>query len=124
MEKKYLELLFKVIKDYKTPKMTLGRLRDGLLRDLSVPTDQFIKDRNEIYLKFCDKNEDGSPNIIEDKYKFAPTLLEEINGELKILGDEKVDIKFPPETKNMVEESSYESLPGETLIIDNIIKLL
>lgn len=124
LQKKYLELLFKVVKDYKTSKMVQARIRDGFLRELSVSTDQFIKDRNDIYIKFCNKNEAGEPDIVDDKYKFEPKLLEEINTELKTLGEEEVELKTPPELKNMIEESSYETQAGETTIVDEIIALI
>lgn len=124
LQKKYLELFFKVVKGYKTPKMAQARLRDSFLKELSGPTDQFIQDRNAIYINFCDKKEDGSPNIINDKYKFDPKLLEEINAELKTLGDEEVELTVPGEVKNFIEESSYESEAGETTIIDEILALI
>lgn len=124
LEKKYLELFYKVVKEYKTNKMAQGRLRDSALRSLGDPTDQFIKDRNEIYVKFCDKKEDGTPDIIEDKFKFLPTVIEEVNSELKTLGEELVEVTLPSEIKNFIEESSYETKAGETLVIDEIIEKL
>lgn len=121
LQKKYIELLFKVVKGYKTPKMAPARLRDSFLGDLIPSVDQFHKDRSDIYIKFCDKKEDGEPDIVDDKYKFAPGLLKEINEELTTLGDEEVEIKTIPELKNMIEESSYETEAGETVSIDEII---
>lgn len=121
MEKKYIELLFKVIKGYKTSKMILGRSRDALLRDLTPLIEQFYKDRNEIYIKFCNKKEDGTPSMVEDKYEFNNNILNEVNAELGILGNDKFELKFPDSTKNMIEESTYETLAGETTVIDEII---
>ena len=121
MQKKYLELLFNLVKEYKTPKMVQARIRDGFLREISPVVDQFFKDRNEIYIKFCDKKEDGEPDIIDNKFKFNPELLTEINEELNVLGNETVEIKFVPEIKNFIEESSYETKAGETLLVDEII---
>lgn len=124
LQKKYLEVLYKVVKGYKTKKMVEGRIRDAFLKDLSTPTDQFILDRNAIYVNFCDKKEDGTPDIVNDKYKFNPKLLEEINAELKTLGAEEVEINPPTEIKNIIDQSEYETEAGETLIIDEIIAKL
>jgi len=125
IQKKYLELLYKVVKEYKTPKMALGRIRDKFLRDLAPQVDQYIKDREEIYKQFCIKKEDKTPDLLKGtQYQFLPEILEELNNELKTLGDEEIDVINPPELKNMIEESSYETQAGETLIIDEIIKLI
>ena len=86
IQKKYIETLYKVISGYKTPKMALGRIRDGFLRTLAPFVDQYGKDKQEIYEKFCIKKEDGTPDIKDDKYHFEKEKLTEINEEI----DEKI----------------------------------
>lgn len=124
LQKKYLEVFYKVIKGYKTDKMSQARLRDSFLRTAGEPLDQFIKDRNVIYVNFCKKNEDGTPDIKEDKYAFEPQVIEEVTKELQTLLDEEIEIEVPAEVKDMIEESSYVTEPGETLVVDEILKTL
>ena len=124
LQKKNIELFFKVIKEYKTPKMVLGRIRDSFLRDLAPKLEQYTKDREEILIKFSVKKEDGTPDIQDNKYQFEPKDTDELNKELIILGDEEVEITPAPEIKNFIEETSYETKVGETVIIDEIITKL
>lgn len=128
MQKKYLELLFKVVKGYKTPEMALARVRDSFLKELAPQVDQYFKDREEVFKSFSKKKEDGTPDTLEvdgvQKYQFPTDKTEEINKELVTLGDETVELKKAPELKNIIEESSYETEVGETIQIDEIIAKL
>lgn len=129
IKKQYLELLYKALGGYKTEKLAEARTRDSFMKTISEPLDGFIKDRNTIYVKFCKKNEDGEPTIVDDKYSFNREVMPDLSSELSILVEEEVVIPEIPTTtiesvKEFIENTKYETLPGESFQLDEIIKLL
>lgn len=102
-------------------KLADARIRDLFLKPLGEALDQFQKDRTKIYEEYCDKNEEGKPDIKDSKYHFAPGLLSTINDELKTLLDEEVELSPDPKIKAFIESSNYEPKAGETEIIDIIL---
>lgn len=124
LQKKYLELFYKCLGGYKTDKLAEARIRDSFMKTLAESVDAFIKDRNVIYEKFCEKNEDGSPLIKDNKYNFPREVITDLNQELIILLDEEVEMTPDEKIKEFVENTKYETEAGETLAIDEILKLL
>ncbi len=128
IKKKYIEVLFKAVKGYKTEKMSEARIRDSFLRDLGVQVDQYSKDKTVIFEKFCAKNEDDSlkkTDLPDGKvnYIFEKEKLPELAQELTTLNDEEVEVNLTPQIKDFIENSKYETEPGESLSIDEVLAL-
>lgn len=127
IQKKYLELLFRAVSGYKTDKLADARIRDSFLKTLSDNVDTFIKDRNDVYVKFCNKDEEENPIITDNKYTFKKEVIVDLNKELNILIEEEIDIESSSNNekiKEFIENSKYETEAGESLAIDEILKLL
>lgn len=127
LQKKELDIIFIALSETK-PTLSEARIRDSFLKPLGVTLDQFNKDKTAIYETYCDKNEDGTPEIVDGKYHFQNNELEKINTELKTLLDEEVDIpthpSVPGKLKELIENTNYSPKPGEVDIIDSFIEKL
>jgi len=122
VKKQYLEILFSTLKGTENLlSIAESRKRDAFLKELAPKLDNFYKERSFIYETFCDKKEDGTPDIRDDQYRFDPAKLEEINSELETLGNEQVIIDLP--INGILEKSEYKPKLGEVEIIDKLIEL-
>ncbi len=122
VKKQHLEILFSTLKGTENIlSLPDSRKRDAFLKALSSELETFYKERTVIYETFCDKDENGKPDIKDDKYHFAPEKFDEINGELKTLGDEEVTIDLS--ITGVLEKSEYKPKIGEAEIIDKLIEL-
>lgn len=122
VKKQYLEILFSTLKGTENSlSIAESRKRDAFLKELAPKLDNFYKERSFIYETFCDKKEDGTPDIRDDQYRFDPAKLEEINSELETLGNEEVSIDLP--INGILEKSEYRPKLGEVEIIDKLIEL-
>lgn len=126
IKKSYLETLFLFTKGTENVlNLADSRLRDTFIKPLFEITKVYIEDRNKIYLEYCLKNEDGSPELLDgDKYQFPNEKLEEINKELEILGNEEVEVGTHEKLKEILEKSEYKPKVGEAEIIDEILAKL
>ena len=120
VKKQHLETLYLVVKGTENIlNLSESRKRDTFLKPLTEALETFYKERKVIYEKFCDKNEDGTPNIVENRYTFQNA--EEVNKELTILLEETVEL--PPLEVSILEKSEYKPKIGEAEIIDELITL-
>lgn len=128
LEKKELEMVFNVLKETNL-NLQDSRIRDSFLKQVGIELDQFNKDKTAIYLEYCDKNEDGTPEIVDGKYHFQNNVLEKINDEITTLLSETVELSIDnPDTldkiKSFVEKTDYSPKIGEVEIIDSFITKL
>lgn len=125
LQKKELELLFNLLKDT-SPNLADARIRDSFMKPLSEYLDIFLKDREEIYKAYCEKKEDGTPDVKDGKYFFKPEELNTINKELQTLTDETVEVLTgaPEKIKELIENTNYSPKVGEVEAIDEIIAKL
>ncbi len=122
VKKQYFDILFLVLKGTENVlDLSEARKRDAFLKTLSVELESFYKDRTTIYETFCDKKEDGTPDIIDNQYRFDPIKLDDINKELKALYEEEVSFDLP--IKGILEKSEYKPKVGEAEVIDSLITL-
>jgi len=128
LKKGELELTFMVLKD-----TSLGlqdsRIRDAFLKPLGEAVDIFYKERKEIYEKFCEKNDDGTPNTDGDKYHFSKENTPLADKELKTLVEEEVEIEekwgvTTSKLKEIMEKTNYAPKVGEVEFIDKILSTL
>lgn len=108
--------------------LTDSRIRDNFIRPLTETTQMYFDDREKIYKTFCLKNEDETPNLLAgNKYQFPKEVLEDLNKELEILGNEEADINFtdnPLQIKGLLEKSEYKPMLLESEIIYTIINAI
>lgn len=125
LQKKDLEIIFLALNDTK-PNLADARIRDAFLKPLGEQLDQFNKDRNTVYVTYCDKDENNQPIVTENKYTFPADKLEEINTELLKLIEEEVEIEVqnPEKIKELIEGTNYSPKTGEVEIIDSFIAKL
>lgn len=120
VKKQHLETLYLVVKGTENIlNLSESRKRDTFLKPLTEALETFYKERKVIYEKFCDKKEDGTPNIVENRYTFQNA--EEVNKELTILLEETVEL--PPLEVSILEKSEYKPKIGEAEVIDEFITL-
>ena len=129
IKKSDLETLFNLTKGTEgVLNLSEARARDSFIKPLSDVTQSYYDQREAIYKHFCIKNEEGTPDLKDgNKYQFNPKQLDEINAELKTLGDEEVEVNFtdnPQLIKEILEKSAYTPKLMESEIIDNIINLI
>jgi hypothetical protein len=129
IKKSSLEILFNFTKGTEgVLNLADSRVRDSFLKPLSEITQTYYDDRNKIYVAFCLKKEDGSPDLLDgDKYQFDKTKLDEINKELLTLADESVEVNFtdnPQRIKQILEKSDYKPKVGESEAFDTILNAL
>lgn len=123
LKKLYLETLFNFTKGTEgILSLSDSRVRDNFMKPLGETLQTFVNDREVIYKNFCLKKEDGEPDLLEgNSYQFPPEKVEEINRELKVLGDEEVEVSTPDKLKEILEKSEYKPKIGESEIIDEIL---
>lgn len=120
VKKQHLETLYLVVKGTENIlNLSESRKRDAFMKRLTEALETFYKERKVVYEKLCDKNEDGTPSIIENRYTFQNA--EEVNKELTTLLEETVEL--PPFEVSILEKTEYKPKIGEAEIIDEIIKL-
>lgn len=128
LHKGQLELTFTVLKDTNLS-LQDSRIRDAFLKPLGEAVDTFYKERTAIYEKFCDKKEDGTPDIDDGKYHFKKEVTEEADKELKTLITEEVEIEekwgvTKTKLKELMEKTNYSPKVGEVEVIDSILVTL
>lgn len=125
LQKKYLEVFFLALKGTEGI-LTLAeaRQRDEFMKSLIETLRTFEADRATIYVKFCDKNEDGTPDLSDNKYKFKQEVTEELGKELTVLVDETVELTPGPMIKEILVKTTYSPKVGEAELIDAIIAQL
>lgn len=126
LKKSSLEALFSLTKGTEgVLNLQESRVRDSFIKPLQEVTQTYFDDRNKIYLEFCNKKEDGSPDLLEgDKYQFPKDKLEEINKELLTLADEEVEVNTtdnPAQIKGILEKSEYKPKVMEAEVIDEVL---
>lgn len=122
LEKRYLETLFLLVKGTEgVLNLAEGRIRDRFMKGLTETVKTFEEERKVIYEKFCNKHEDGSPDIADGNYHFDPANIPDVNKELETLYSETVEIQTPAEIKDFVERTEYKPKTGETEVIDTIL---
>lgn len=127
IKKSSLEALFNLAKGTEGAlSLVEARIRDGFIKPLTELTQTYFDQREVIYKHFCNKNDDGTPNLLEGyKYQFSKEVLEELNKELATLGDELVEVNFtdnPQQIKQILEKSEYKLKVLESELIDEILK--
>ena len=120
VEKKDLEVLFKIIKETNL-NLKEARVRDPFLKDLGNKLDTYYFDRKAIYEKFCKKTEDGLPDTKDDKFTFEKDVVKELMSELEILNAEVVKIEVVDGLKGFIENSAYKPEYGEIEVIDKLL---
>jgi len=127
LTKNKLEILFLTVRGTEgVLSLSDSRTRDAFLKPLLEATKTFEEDRKAIYEKFCTKNEDGTPDLTDDKYHFEPEILEDLNKELTILYTEEVELPVAQNDalKSILESTEYKPKVNEVEIIDEILALL
>lgn len=120
-----LEVFFKTLKGTEgVLSLRDARVRDSFLKPLTEATQTFENERKAIYEQYCDKKEDGSPDITDDKYHFQAEILPKANEELNILVSEEVKLDPPAGLKDILEQTTYKPQVGEAEIIDAIVAKL
>jgi len=121
-KKKNLELIFNVLRETKLS-LADSRIRDAFMKQFGEALDDFVKERENVYIKFCDKDEDGNPKVLENKYTFQKSVLEEMSNELEILLNEEVAIAADntEKIKEFIESTQYNPKPGEVELIDEFL---
>ena len=85
VKKQHLELLFLVIKGTDGQlNLAESRKRDAILKSLIPSLETFYSDRKVIFEKFCDKDEEGNPNVVDSKYTFHNSVVADITKEMEI----------------------------------------
>lgn len=121
LPKKHLEVFFNALRETEgVLSLSEARKRDPFMKIVGDHLNSFYTDRTKIYETFCDKTEEGKPDIKDGKYHFAPELLEQINGELVTLADEEVELTIPEGMKDILDKTTYKPKFGEVEIIDEI----
>lgn len=123
--KRQLEVFFLTLKGTEgVLSLKDARVRDSFMKPLIEATQTFESDRRAIYVKFCDKDEEGNPNITNDEFKFKKDVVEEMGKELETLMDEEVVFTIPEGLKEIMDQSAYKPKVGESMIIDEILEKL
>ena len=125
LEKRYLDSLFHTVNGTEG-QLTLpeARIRDRFMKVVIAETQAFEAERKTIYEKFCDKTEEGAPDINDNQYHFKKEIVDELNAELEVLLKEEVAIDVPEGVKEIVEKSAYKPRVGESESIDHILSLI
>lgn len=122
IKKSSLEVLFLTLKGTEgILNLADARIRDTFLKPVIESYETFIKERTTIYETFCDKKEDGTPDIEDNRYKFSKEVQAQADAELKTLYDEEITLETPEKLKEFMEKSEYNPKVGEADIIDEII---
>ena len=79
-----------------------------LIDDLQKENSYIDKQRRDIILKYCDKNENGEPIIIDEVVNFSPENTEKAQKELQELGEFEVEIQDRNITEEDLENSNIE----------------
>lgn len=125
MQKKHLELFYNLLKGTDgVLNLSESRIRDSVMKTVEQPLIQFGEDRKKIYETFCDKDENGKPDIADGKYKFTDPVLPEVNKELKTLYEEPVNLTLIAGVKEILEKTNYTPKYGEMELVDEIISKL
>lgn len=122
LQKRYLELFINVLNSTE-PGLAGSRLRDSVLKSITQETEDFFKARTTIYETFCNKDEEGKPDVSDNQYKFKKEVLDEVNKELNTLLDEEIEVKITDadRIKELIESTNYKPKYGEVEIIDEIL---
>lgn len=125
LQKKELEIIFLALSETK-PSLADARIRDPFLKELGTAIENLNKEKTEIYLEYCDKDDEKNPTVIDGKYHFQDEVINKVNGELITLVEEEVEIscKNPEKLKELIEDTAYSPKPGEVEIIDSFIAKL
>jgi len=125
LEKKYLEVFYLTLKGTEgILSLAESRTRDGFMKTLGDVLEIFYADRKKIYETYATRKEDGIIDLTDNKYYFAPEKLDELNGELTTLLNEKVELSAPESLKPIIEKTTYNPKVGEVEMIDHVISLL
>lgn len=128
LQKKELELLFILLRNT-SPNLADARVRDTFLKPLGEALENFVKEKSAVYIQYCIKNEDGTPDTTDGNYHFKDEELPAINAELNTLFEEEVTIPIDVSSvseklKTLIESTTYSPKPGEAEIIDGILAKL
>lgn len=100
-----------------------ARIRDTLIRELTVPLQVLIHDQTKIAEKFCIKNDTKKQGPLMT-YKFKPKEEVKFQKEMEVLMEETLEISILPDTKRVLEDTTYKPKISETLRIDEILGLM
>lgn len=121
IKKSHLETLYLVLKDTSL-KLSEARKRDVFFNDLTTHLNQFYADRKKIYETFCNKKEDGTPDVTDNQFHFDKSVQKELSEELEQLFNEEIEIKGYDTLKTVIENSDHALKAGEAEVIDAIFK--
>ncbi len=125
MKKSQLLVLYQAVKGTEgVLNLAESRQRDAFLKPLTEATQTFEQDRKTIFEKFCDKKEDGTPDVTNDLYSFSAEVQKDLNAELNTLLQESVTLECPESLADWLERTEYRPKAGETAVLDEIIENL
>lgn len=125
MKKSQLIVLYQAVKGTEgVLNLSESRQRDAFLAPLTEVTKTFEQDRKVIFEKFCNKKEDGTPDVTNDLYTFSKEVQEELNEEVNLLLSENVTLECPESLAKWLELTEYRPKEGETAILDEVIATL
>lgn len=125
IKKSQLEALYQALKGTEgVLSLKEARVRDAFLKPLTEVFGAFEQDRLKIYHQFCNKNDDGTPAIQDNKFHFKREVVAEMNAELNILNEEEVELDAPENLKDLIEATTYKPKEGESAVLDDIISNL
>lgn len=122
IEKRHLEPLWRVLGGT-DEQLTLAeaRVRDRAYTAVTEELKAFEQERKAIYEKFCTKLEDGTPDTSDNQYRFVGDDKTNMETELNVLLDEKVEITLPDNIAAIAEKTTYKPRVGESEAIDAML---
>lgn len=84
----------------------------------------FEDDRYKIYVKFCNKDKEGKPDLTDNLFHFEPKVAPKMQKEMDILYGEEVELPEPKFIKVFIERTQYKPKAGEVALIDEMITKL
>lgn len=123
LNKRHLEVLILTLKEAKAD-LKGARVRDSVISQATPLLKQFYDDRNAIFIEYCEKNEDGTPETKDNQYTFRNDITPKVEEEVQDLLDEEVDITLPLEIKELILNTTYSPKYGEMELIDEILAKL
>jgi hypothetical protein len=127
IKKAYLETLFTVFRGTEGElSLQDARIRDAFMKPLGDAVDTMQQERTKIYEAYCKKKEDGTPDTEDGMYKFDKKDTPKADAELKVLGEEEVEVNLnwgvtPSKLIEIIEKSTYKPKYGDVEIIDSVI---
>jgi len=102
-----------------------SRTRDGAIKKLAEAHEEFVADSKKVVLEFCEKGEDGEPNMQvrngNTTYNFSKEELVKYQDETNLLNEEKISFVATDDIVAFVEDTNYKPKVGGAEIIYEVL---